>query len=143
MSKREIGMRLKKFTILYIEDEETTQKLITEILEASCKQVFVASDGVEGLALYKQQKPDLVLSDIAMPNMDGLEMSEAIKKIDPEQPIALFTAFSQSSYIKRAAEIGIATYILKPLDEEQFFNSLNYMAMELELTQEQSKTKSL
>jgi len=143
MSKREIGMRLKNFTILYVEDEETTQKLITEILEASCKQVFVASDGVEGLSLYKEQKPDLVLSDIAMPNMDGLEMSEAIKKIDPEQPIALFTAFSQSNYIKKAAEIGIATYILKPLDEEQFFNSLNYMAMELEFAQEESNTKSL
>jgi len=143
MSKREIGMRLKNFTILYVEDEETTQKLITEILEASCKQVFVASDGVEGLALYKQQKPDIVLSDIAMPNMDGLEMSEAIKKINPKQPIALFTAFSQSNYIKRAAEIGIATYILKPLDEEQFFNSLNYMAMELEFAQEESNTKSL
>ena len=143
MSKREIGMRLKNFTILYVEDEETTQKLITEILEASCKQAFVASDGVEGLALYKQQKPDIVLSDIAMPNIDGLEMSEAIKKINPEQPIALFTAFSQSNYIKRAAEIGIATYILKPLDEEQFFNSLNYMAMELEFAQEESNTKSL
>jgi YesN/AraC family two-component response regulator len=136
-------MRLKNFTILYVEDEETTQQLITEILEASCKQVFVASDGLEGLALYKKQKPDIVISDIAMPNMDGLEMSEAIKKINPEQPIALFTAFSQSSYLKKAAEIGVATYILKPLDEEQFFNSLNYMAMDIEFTQEQSNTKSL
>jgi YesN/AraC family two-component response regulator len=109
--------------------------LITDILQSSCKEVFVASDGVEGLALYKEKRPDIVLSDIAMPNMDGLSMSEAIRMINPEQPIALFTAFSQSSYLKKAAEIGIATYILKPLDEEQFFNSLNFMALDLEVNQ--------
>jgi len=136
-------MRLKNLSILYVEDEEMTQELIKEILEASFKEVFVASDGEEGLSLYKNKNPDIVLSDIAMPNMDGLEMSEAIKKVDPEQPIALFTAFSQSAYLKKAAEIGIATYILKPLDEEQFFNSLNYMAMDLEITQMQANTKSL
>jgi len=134
-------MRLKNFSILYVEDEETTQELITEILEASFKEVFVASDGKEGFALYKDKNPDIVLSDIAMPNMDGLEMSELIKKLHPEQPIALFTAFSQSAYLKKAAEIGIATYILKPLEEEQFFNSLNYMAMELEMSRAELQSK--
>jgi YesN/AraC family two-component response regulator len=68
--------------------------------------------------------------------MNGLEMSEAIKELNPEQPIALFTAFSESAFLKKAAEIGVATYILKPLDEEQFFNSLNYMAIELEMNRE-------
>ena len=134
-------MRLNNFTILYVEDEETTQELIADILKESCKELFVASDGKEGLTLYKNKKPDIVLSDIALPNMDGLEMSEAIKQINPEQPIALFTAFSQSSYLKKAAEIGVATYILKPLDEEQFFNSLNYMAMDLELSSKKEATK--
>jgi len=134
-------MRLQNYSILYVEDEETTRELIKEILETECKEVFVASDGQEGLSLYNEKKPDIVLSDIAMPNMDGLEMSEAIKKINPEQPIALFTAFSQSSYIKRAAEIGVATYILKPLDEEQFFNSLNYMALELEVSRTEAESR--
>jgi YesN/AraC family two-component response regulator len=133
-------MRLKNFTILYVEDEETTQELIGEILKDSCKEVFIASDGAEGLALYKEKKPDIVLSDIAMPNMTGLEMSEAIRALSPNQAIALFTAFSQPSYLQKAAELDITTYILKPLDEDQFFNSLNYMAMELEMNQ-QIKTK--
>lgn len=126
-------MRLEKFTILYVEDDEITQELIKEILVPSCKKVFVANDGEEGLALYKEKQPDIVLSDIAMPNMNGLEMCEAIKKLNPQQPIALFTAFSESSFLKKASEIGVATYILKPLDEEQFFNSLNYMAIELDV----------
>jgi len=134
-------MRLKNFSILYVEDEPTTQELIGEILRNSCKEVFIANDGEEGLKLYKEKNPDIVLSDIAMPKLTGLEMSEAIKSINPEQPIALFTAFSQSSYLKKAAELDIATYILKPLDEEQFFNSLNYMAMELEFKNEDPKGK--
>jgi len=134
-------MRLKNYSILYVEDEETTRELIKEILELECREVFVASDGEKGLALYQEKNPDIVLSDIAMPNMDGLEMSEAIKEINPEQPIALFTAFSQSSYIKRAAEIGVATYILKPLNKKQFFNSLNYMALELEITNAEAESR--
>lgn len=134
-------MRLKKFTILYVEDEETTQELIGDILRETCKEVFIASNGEEGLALYQEKKPDIVLSDIAMPKMNGLEMSEAIKAINSEQAIALFTAFSQSSYLKKASELGITTYILKPLDEEQFFNSLNYMAMELEINQQYQEVK--
>jgi len=76
-----------------------------------------------------------------MPKMTGLEMSEAIKAIDSEQAIALFTAFSQSSYLKKATQLDISTYILKPLDEEQFFNSLNYMALELEISQKQLQGK--
>ena len=125
-------MRLKKFTILYVEDDKTTQEIIKEILRYSCKEVFIADNGEDGLKLYKEKKPDIILSDIAMPLMDGLEMSEAIKKLNPNQPIALFTAFSESSFLKKASELDISTYILKPLEEEQFFNSLNYMAVELE-----------
>jgi len=128
-----MSVRLKNFTILYVEDDKTTQELIKEILSCSCKEVFVANDGEEGLELYKEKRPDIVLSDIAMPNMDGLEMSEAIKKIDPEQAIALFTAFSESAFLKKAVELDIETYILKPLDEKQFFNSLNYIAVDLEM----------
>jgi YesN/AraC family two-component response regulator len=132
-------VRLENFTILYVEDDLTTQEIIKDILSSSSKEVFIANDGQEGLELYKEKQPDIVLSDIAMPNMDGLEMSEAIKKMNPTQPIALFTAFSESAFLKRAAELGVATYILKPLDEEQFFNSLNYMALEIELEKMKSE----
>ena len=126
-------MRLKKCSILYVEDDKTTQELIKEILISSCREVFVANDGKEGLALYKKKQPDIVLSDIAMPHMDGLEMSEEIKKLNPTQTVALFTAFNKGSFLKRASELNISTYIMKPLDEEQFFNSLKYMALKIEV----------
>jgi len=125
-------MQLDSFTILYVEDDMDTQDLIKDILECYFKEVFVASDGEEGLLCYQEERPDMVLSDISMPKMDGLKMSEKIKEINPNQLIALFTAFNEPAYLKKAAELGIDTYIMKPLDEKQFFNSLNFLAMTLE-----------
>ena len=125
-------MELNNFTILYVEDDIDTQELIVDILQCYFKEVFVASDGQEGLKLYKEESPDIVLSDISMPIMDGLEMSGAIKELNPQQLIALFTAFNEPEYLKRAAELGIDTYIMKPLDEKQFFNSLKFLAISLE-----------
>ena len=122
-------MKLNNFTILYVEDDIDTQELMSNILKMTFKEVFIASNGEEGLKLYKEKRPDIVLSDISMPIMDGLEMSELIKKINPDQLIALFTAFSDPEYQKKAAELEIDTYIMKPLDEKQFFNSLNYLGM--------------
>jgi CheY-like chemotaxis protein len=91
---KRIKMELNNFTILYVEDDIDTQELIGDILRCHFKEVFVASDGQEGLKCYKEEQPDIVLSDISMPIMDGLEMSEAIKKRDSNQLIALFTAFN-------------------------------------------------
>jgi YesN/AraC family two-component response regulator len=125
-------MSLENLTILYVEDDADTQRLIKRILDASAKEVYIASDGEEGLRVYSERQPDIVLTDICMPKMDGLEMSKAIKEQNPLQPIAIFTAFNEPDYLKQAAEMDIGTYILKPFDREQFFNSLEYLAMIVE-----------
>lgn len=125
-------MKTNDFTILYVEDELETQELIKTILESYFKKVLVASNGEEGLAIYKEESPDIVLSDIAMPIMDGLTMSEEIKKIKQTQVLALFTAFNDPKYLAKAAELEIDTYIMKPLDRKQFFNSLSFLVLTLE-----------
>ena len=122
-------MYLNDSTVLYIEDDISTQKLIRKILTKHCKEVFVANDGVEGLALYKELVPNIVLSDILIPNMNGIELSEQIKKLNPKQIIALFTAYNEPEFKARASELNIDAYIMKPFDEKQFFTSLNYLAM--------------
>jgi len=128
-------MLLEKFTILYVEDDMDTQRLIKKVLSSSAKEVFVASDGEEGLSLYKERQPDIVLTDISMPNMDGLEMAKKIKEIVPNQTIGIFTAFDEPEYLKKAAELDIGTYLLKPFDRKQFFNSLEYLGMVVESQQ--------
>jgi len=122
-------MLLENLTILYVEDEQDTQRLIKRILSSLAKEVYVASDGEEGLAIFKEKQPNIVLTDICMPKMDGLEMSKEIKKIAPNQPIGIFTAFDDPEYLKKASELDIGTYILKPFDRKQFFNSLEYLGM--------------
>lgn len=122
-------MYLNDTTVLYVEDDLPTQKLIKRILSRHCKEVFVASDGVEGLALYQERQPDIVLSDIVMPNMNGIEMSERIREIDTNQIISLFTAYNEPEFKAKATELRIDAYIMKPFDEKQFFDALNYLAM--------------
>ena len=104
-------------------------RLIQKILNRHCKEVFVANDGKEGLNLYKEIHPNIVLSDIVMPHMNGIEMSEKIKELNPKQIISLFTAYNEPEFKAKALELNIDAYILKPFDEKQFFNSLNYLAM--------------
>ena len=122
-------MYLNNTTVMYVEDNLATQKLIAKILNRYCKEVFVANDGVEGLALYKKIYPDIVLSDIVMPNMNGIKMSEKIRELNPKQIISLFTAYNEPEFKEKALELNIDAYIMKPLDEKQFFTSLNYLAM--------------
>jgi len=128
-------MLLENLTILYVEDDQDTQRLIEKILNASAKEVYVASDGEEGLRLFKERQPDIVLTDICMPKMDGLEMSQEIKKITSNQPIGIFTAFDDPEYLKKASELNIGTYILKPFNRKQFFSSLEYLSMVAESQQ--------
>ena len=122
-------MYLNDTTVMYVEDNLATQKLIKRILNRHCKEVFVANDGVEGLALYKKIHPNIVISDIVMPNMNGMEMSEKIRELNPKQIISLFTAHNEPEFKEKASELQIDAYIMKPLDEKQFFTSLNYLAM--------------
>ncbi|CAA6806277.1 MAG: Two-component response regulator vanRB [uncultured Sulfurovum sp.] len=124
-----IAMYLNEITILYVEDELETQEVIKEILNRVCKEVFIASDGVEGLEVYKDKEPDIVLSDIVMPNMNGIEMCQKIKEINPNQLIGLFTAYNEPEFKAQASELKIDSYIMKPFDDKQFFSALNYMAM--------------
>lgn len=122
-------MYLNDTTVLYVEDDIATQKLTKRILSKHCKEVFVANDGVEGLALYEEIHPDIVLSDIVMPNMNGIELSQKIKRLNPKQIISLFTAYNEPEFKAKALELKIDAYIMKPFDEKQFFTSLNYLAM--------------
>ena len=119
---------LKNFTLLYVEDDEETKEGMLLLLKKYLKEVYSASDGEEGLALYKEKNPDIVLSDISMPKMNGLELSEKIKEINPNQSIALLTAFNETNFLKQAINIGIDKYIVKPIKREYLFNTLESMA---------------
>jgi signal transduction histidine kinase len=116
-------------TLLYVEDEQELSELMSDLLEDEVKTLWIAKNGEEGLAMFEQYRPDIVMSDIYMPKVDGLSMSERIKEAFPDTPVVLLTAFTNPEDMKRAIEIGIDRYINKPVkSQEQLEKPLNAMA---------------
>lgn len=107
---------LGDLTILYAEDDEDMSEQVAHFLRKKCAHVLLASNGREALDLYQAQRPDMVISDVMMPEMDGLEFSGIVKQRDPSMPIILTTAFNDSAYLHRAIDIGVDNYVLKPVE---------------------------
>ena len=107
---------MNNISILYVEDEDGIRKQLTRFLEYFSTSLYLASNGKEGLALYKEHSPDIVISDIKMPNMNGIEMAQSIKTINPNQHIIFTTAHSESRFFLEAIEMQVDGYILKPID---------------------------
>jgi diguanylate cyclase (GGDEF)-like protein len=119
--------KLKNITVLYCEDEESLRNLTKEILETFTKKQFICEDGQQGLETFQQhqQEIDLVITDVNMPNMNGLEMAKAIKEINQNIPIIVATAFSNSEYLLEAIELGIDKYVLKPVNIKKLLDIMS------------------
>ena len=109
---------LKNITILYAEDEKDLREVTHQILKGFTKKQYVAQNGREGLELFKahENEIDLIITDVNMPVMNGLDMVKEIKKININIPIIVATAFSNKEYLLEAIDIGIDKYVLKPID---------------------------
>lgn len=136
-------MNLKNFTILYVEDSRVLREFIKNTLQNYAKEVYVASDGKEGLEQFAKYKPDIVISDINMPNIDGLQMSRMIKHSYKETPIILLTEFEKADYLKRAILLGINSFLSKPVEEEKLLHLLENIASELQNRIDAKKLKEL
>jgi len=114
-----------KLEILYVEDDQPLLKETTKILEKIFKSVDTAQSGAEGLWKFTQNSYDFIITDIEMPELNGLEMSQKIKEINPDIPIVIISAYSNSSYLIEAINIGINYYVLKPILLPQLLSTLN------------------
>lgn len=102
-------------TILFIEDESALQKTFGDILKIEKYQMISALDGAVGLELAKKRKPDLILLDLILPKVHGLEVLKRLKE-DPETkeiPIIILTNLEGISDIEKALELGATTYLVK------------------------------
>ncbi|MCK9200175.1 MAG: SpoIIE family protein phosphatase [Gallionella sp.] len=106
---------LGDLTVLYVEDDEDMSEQVAHFLHKKCARVLQAANGREALEIYQAQRPDMIISDVMMPEMDGLEFSEIVKQRDLAMPIILTTAFNDSAYLHRAIDIGVDNYVLKPV----------------------------
>ncbi len=115
----------KKFTLLYVEDDKDIRESTLDFLGAFFTTIKVAKDGAEALEIFKENEIDLVITDIQMPVMDGLEMAKYIKESKSNVPILIFTAHNEMEFLLEAISIGIDDYIFKPLNIIQFTRILN------------------
>lgn len=104
-----------KDKILIVEDEATLQKALTDVLDQEGYNVISALDGMRGLELANQEKPDLILLDIILPKMDGFEILKKIKgnKETSEIPVIILTNLSDLDNIQKALDLGATTYLVK------------------------------
>lgn len=113
----------KPEAILLVEDDEDTQKLIAHILESALYNVTVANDGIEALTCLEQKDFDLILSDVAMPNLDGFKLVEIIHQKGITAPIIFLTGSTNEQDEMRGFELGATDYIIKPIRRKELLLS--------------------
>jgi DNA-binding response OmpR family regulator len=106
----------KNLSILCVEDEIGVRKHLVNTLTYYFKNVYEANNGEEGLRLYHEFRPDIILCDIQMPIMDGIEMIKLIRKDDIVTPIVLLTAHNSEEYLIKLINLHVQHFILKPVN---------------------------
>lgn len=112
----DIGKGKIPIKLLYVEDEAIIREQLERLLKRVVKDVITAKNGEEGLNAFKNESPDMIVTDINMPQMTGLEMSKEIRKLDKDIPIVITTAHTELEFLLEAIEINVSNFLLKPVD---------------------------
>lgn len=123
---------LSELRILIVDDEPQMCEMISMILKKYCKEIYTADDGIGGLASYLEKQPDILITDIGMPNMNGLDLSRNVRSYSTEIPIIVQTAFADQEKLLESIDIGVDQYIKKPLSVDLVLNAVLKMAHVLE-----------
>lgn len=113
--------------ILIVEDDPTTVQLIEFLLKKNNFEVLIAYDGEEALQIAKKEKLDLILMDVMMPKMDGIEAIEKLKKDENTRdiPIIILSALGQEMDVMRGLQAGASSYIVKPFSPQELLTEIN------------------
>jgi DNA-binding response OmpR family regulator len=117
--------RLKNKTILLVEDEKIIRENIASMLSCFFKEVYVAYDGYDGLDKYEEYLPDIVMTDLKMPNMNGFELIEELKKRASSSYTIIVSAHTDTEHLIEAINTKIDRYLIKPLTESELFEAFN------------------
>ncbi|MGE4397881.1 MAG: response regulator transcription factor [Campylobacterales bacterium] len=120
--------------VLYVEDDESVKTQIAIFLGKFFPSIVTAKDGIEGLEAYKKDKYDIVITDIAMPHMDGIEMARRIKEINEEQVVIVTSAYNETEKLMELINIGIDKFVMKPINNKPFLILLYNVAKSIHLS---------
>lgn len=131
---------IKIVKVVILDDEEKVSNLICTLIEwdkLGLEPAGTASDGISGLELIKKVRPDLLITDIRMPGMSGLQLIEEAKKILPDLQVILISGYSQFDYAQSAIRCGVVNYLLKPVKKNELNDTLQKMSAEFKRRQQE------
>ena len=123
------------YKVALIDDEHIIVEGLRRVLpweKMGCSVVGMASDGVSGLDLIREKKPDILFTDIRMPNMDGLTMLAAVRSEFPHMQVSVLTAFRDFDYAQTAMHLGACRYLLKPSKMDELTEAVREMIRRLD-----------
>ena len=114
---------LHSLSLLIVEDDKAACDIIARMVGLQFPEyaVYTAYNGVQGLELFKEHAPDIVITDVNMPVMDGIELARKIRLIDANATYIVLTAYSNAVVFEQFQDIGVCAYLLKPIDFEELF----------------------
>lgn len=134
---------LKTLSVLYVEDDDEIRELLARFLRRWVGTLHTAVNGQDGVQVFRERQPDVVVTDIKMPVMDGLEMASVIKASFHEVPIIVITAYSERDYFIRAIEIGVDQYVTKPVNTDTLLEAIHKSAKNRFHKREMEKAEKL
>jgi DNA-binding response OmpR family regulator len=113
------------YSLLYVEDEDYIREIVVEYLEEFFQTIYEASNGKEALEIYHDKKPDIIITDIRMPKMNGLTFAREVRQRDKSTPIVITTTYTTTEYLLDAVELNLIKYLVKPVEEEALLEAIN------------------
>jgi len=139
VTRKELTAFTKKLRLLYVEDDTNMQRTSKELFENFFKEVTIANDGLEGLQCYKESAYDVIITDIAMPNMDGIEFIKNIRLDNPLMPIIAYSAWNDPSLMTACISLNIDAYLIKPLQTKNLLEVIEKIVMKIQSLQHQGE----
>ena len=121
-------LKTNDLTLLYVEDDAALREQFIRVLNPRFKVLYEAEDGKQALALYTEHNPDMMIVDINLPYIDGLEVIEKIRKSNENMPIVVMSAYSDQEKLFKAVKLGLSDYLIKPVPLKKLYTVLDAMA---------------
>jgi len=122
-------LRTNDLTLLYVEDDAALREQFVRVLKPRFKALYEAEDGKQALELYAEYSPDMIIVDINLPYIDGLEVIEKIRKSNENTPVVIMSAYSDQEKLFKAIKLGLSDYLIKPVPLKKLFTVLDSMAL--------------
>jgi len=128
---KELKAILKSSSLLLVEDDIRIREKFGRLLGIYVNKIYEASNGKKALEIYKRHKPSFIITDIEMPDMDGLEFVDILRKENEQIPVVITSAYSNKEYLLLSIKLQLSDYLIKPINHNELLLALEKVAKKL------------